>query len=182
MTIGCIGITDPARDIVTKLIGLNIGVVVYDDTPARAHEFVTSLEGLKKDIHGMLVASYTLVEFMRQIPSPRVILLEIPEKKTIDMTIKNLLNSGFSQGNILIDAGKSETPDTIRRYQELRDRGCGYIDCGMLLDSPHGRFSLALGGDENAVKQLSWLWDAIAGAGSWKYAGTSGSGHYTAFH
>ena len=182
MTVGLVGIHSSSEHVVSQILKGSIGVVMYDENAHTAHELAVKLASTSSPSGGICVASYTLDEFFRQIPPPRIILLQGSDRKHMDGTIAKLFTYGLSQGDILIDAGKSETPDTIRRYQELRVKGCGFIDCGILLDAPKGRFSLMLGGDESAVKQLSWLWDALAGVGSWKYAGRSGNGHYTAYH
>lgn len=182
MTVGFIGISTTTEHTLSLILKGNIGVVFYDENARAARELTLKLANEVSATSTMCIVSYTLEEFIRQIPPHRSILVHASDAKHLDGMIEVLLAKGLSQGDILIDVGKSETPDTIRRYQELREKAIGYIDCGILLDSPQGRFSLMLGGDESAVGQMSWLWNAIAGAGGWKYAGRSGNGHYTAFH
>lgn len=182
MTVGLIGFDDITEHFASRLIATGISIVAFDESPKKAHDFVATLTKFQKGYTGMCLASDTFREYLRQIPTPRVIVLHLSDSKKIDSVMTKLLAKGFSQGDTLIDTGKSEASDTISRYQVLREKGCAFIDCGILLDAPKGRFSLCLGGDVNAVKQVSWLWDAVAGPGGWKYAGRSGNGHYTAFH
>lgn len=158
--IGFVGLGKMGTNIVLHLTEQGIEVVAYNRTP--------------KDTGFPTVK--TPEELVKKLSAPRVIFLMVTAA-AVDEVIGQL---PLSSGDILIDGGNSFYKDTVRRAEALKKQGITLLDCGVSggLDGARKGASLMLGGEEQSVTGLSWLWDALAVKGGWGRVGPSGAGHF----
>jgi 6-phosphogluconate dehydrogenase len=146
--------------ITEHLIGQQITVVAYNRTPKET-TFPTEK---------------TIPELLTKLPAPRIIFLMVVPQ-AVDEVIAQL---SLSEGDILIDGANSFYKDSLRRAEELKTKGILFIDCGTSggIEGARNGSCLMLGGDEQTVMKLTWLWDALAVKDGWAYIGPSGAGHF----
>ncbi len=166
MKLGFVGLGKMGRNMVLHLKEQGMEVVAYNRTP-------TELSSVQ-----------SIPDFLTQLPppagGPRVIWLMVAAGAPVDEVLDSLIASGLQKEDIVIDGGNSFYKDSIRRYDKLSKSSIHYIDCGTSGGLEGGRTGacLMLGGDETVVKNLSWLWEALAVKDGWAYFGASGAGHF----
>jgi 6-phosphogluconate dehydrogenase len=161
--IGFIGLGKMGKNMVLRLREKGIEVVAYNRTPQKEIEAVTSIEAL-----------------IKELPTPRVIWLMVPNGQPVDDVIGQLMSFGIQKGDIVIDGGNTYYKDTVRRNREFAAKGIIYLDCGTSggLEGARNGACLMIGGDESVVHDLTWLWDAAAVKDGWAHFGPSGAGHF----
>ncbi|MBA7644261.1 6-phosphogluconate dehydrogenase, NADP(+)-dependent, decarboxylating [subsurface metagenome] len=103
--------------------------------------------------------------------------------KPVDMVIKQILPY-LEEGDLIIDGGNSHYPDTIRRCNQLKEKGFLYIGTGVsggeegALKGP----SIMPGGSKEAYTLVEPIFTKIAaqvdGEPCCTYIGDNGAGHY----
>lgn len=84
------------------------------------------------------------------------------------------------KGSIFIDGGNSDFRNTVKLASFVEKNGCHLIDVGTsggILGLKNG-FSLMVGGNEQAVKQIEPILASLAQPDGWNHFGPSGSGHF----
>lgn len=181
--LGFIGLGRMGKNIVLHALKQGIDVVVYNRTREVTDEFI-------KEAHpGNLTPAYDISEFVKHLNAPRVIWIMVPAGKPVDEMIKNLLSSGLTAGDTIIDGGNSLYTDSVRRAADLAKQGIMFIDSGTSggIEGARSGACLMLGGEAAHVRQMAWLWNALVQAptgsnltsGGWEYVGPSGAGHFT---
>ncbi len=170
--LGFIGLGRMGANMVTHLLEGGVDVVVYNRTPEKTAQFVKE--------HPRVLPASTLEELLKKLPSPRVIWLMVPNGQPVDDMISQLLSAGLEKGDYVIDGGNTYYKDTVRRSGELASKGIHYIDCGTSggLEGARNGACLMLGGANEDISQLTWLWDAAATKGGWAHFGPPGAGHF----
>lgn len=160
--LGFIGLGKMGKLMVPHLTEAGIDVVSFNRTPM-PEATASSIEDLVK-----------------KVKAPRVIWLMISNGKPIDDVIGKLIAAGVTAGDTIVDGGNTFYKDTVRRYTDLKTKGIQFIDCGTSggMEGAKSGACLMLGGEEEAVRNLSWLWDALAVKDGWNYFGPSGAGHF----
>jgi len=151
------------KNMVLHLLEQGIDVVAYNRTQQATDQL--KAENLPaRPGRAKLTVAYTTQDFVKLLPSPRVIWLMVAAGAPVDEVLDSLIASGIEKDDIVIDGGNSFYKDTIRRYDKLSKSGIKYIDCGTSGGLEGGRTGacLMLGGDEAVVKQLEWLWNALS--------------------
>ena len=146
-------------------------------------------------VDGVTVDIQTLVSSVKQ-GSPGVFMMVVPAENVED-TINELLQSGCTEGDIIIDHGNSNFKDSRRRAQRLEKLGVQYIDCG----TSGGVYGLdrgycgMVGGSNTAVSVCSPIFRALApgiaaaprtnphsratsAEYGWLHCGPAGAGHF----
>lgn len=156
--IGFIGLGRMGKNMVLRLREQGIDVVAYNRTPTP--EATVS----------------TIDELLHKLVAPRVIFLMV-SAIAVDEVIAGLT---LTSGDTIIDGGNCYYKDTIRRAKDLETKSIHYIDCGTSggLEGARLGACLMLGGEEDVVQDLSWLWEALAVQDGYTYFGPSGSGHF----
>lgn len=167
--IGFIGLGKMGKNMVSHLREKGIDVVAYNRTPLNDPDFPTVP---------------TIEELIKALPAPRVVWLMVPNG-AVDEVLGQL---SLTEGDIVVDGGNSFYKDTVRRAGMLKTKGIHLVDCGTSggLSGARNGACLMLGGEEEIVGGLSWLWDALsqklASQGdalrSWNYFGPAGAGHF----
>jgi 6-phosphogluconate dehydrogenase len=165
-----------------KNLALNIAdhgfkVVIYNRTTQ------VMLDVLNESSHPNLFGAQQLEELVEQLEKPRKLILMVKAGKPVDALIDQLLPL-LEKGDIIIDAGNSYYPDTIRREKYLNEQGMHFVGMGVSGGEEGARFGPAImpGGNKEAHEALRPILEAIAakvqGEACTTYIGPNGSGHY----
>ena len=138
----------------------------------------------------------TLEELSQQLDAPRSVWLMVPAG-IVDSVVSELAPH-LEEGDTIVDGGNSFYVDDLRRQRDLRGRGIHYVDVGVsggVFGLKRG-YCLMVGGDEEAVRRLVPIFEALAPgvdaaartAGrdgepateeqGWLHCGPSGAGHF----
>jgi len=104
----------------------------------------------------------SLEELVQQLDAPRSVWLMVPAG-LVDGIVEELAPH-LSAGDTIVDGGNSYYVDDLRRQAELRDRKIHYVDAGVS-GGVWGRergYCLMVGGDDDAVKRLEPVLEALA--------------------
>ena len=167
--IGFIGLGKMGQNMVLNLLSKKYKVVVYNRSP----------EPVRKLARKGAIPSYSLEEFVKKLPKPRVILMMITAGKPVDEIINKLFPL-LSNGDILIDGGNSHYKNSIKRYKKLKEKRISFVDLGTsggLIGARHGA-SLTIGGNKNTFKKIEPLFRDLSVKNGYGYFGTSGAGHF----
>ncbi len=138
----------------------------------------------------------SLEELAQQLDAPRSVWLMVPAG-IVDSVVSELAPH-LAEGDTIVDGGNSYYVDDLRRQADLRDRKIHYVDAGVS-GGVWGRergYCLMVGGDDEAVKRLEPVLEALApGPGEvprtpgrkgkhaaeeqgWLHCGPTGAGHF----
>ncbi|MEK7592055.1 MAG: NADP-dependent phosphogluconate dehydrogenase [Patescibacteria group bacterium] len=178
MTIGFLGLGKMGKLMVIHLLQSGVSVVGWNRSGDVTDSFVKEFEPLK--LSGQFVPAKSHGDIFKNLKTPRILFLMVPEGKPVDEVLESLLLSGLSTGDIIIDGGNSFYKDSLRRASHLKEKGISYIDCGTSggLSGAQNGACLMLGGEKSVVDSLSELWDVMAVKDGWAYLGKSGAGHF----
>jgi len=161
MTIGMVGLGRMGAGLSGRLRAAGHTVVGYDRNP---------------DVSD--VAS--IAEMISKLPSPRVVWMMVPSGEITQTTIEAVA-SELSSGDIIIDGGNSYVKDTVRRGNELRERGIRFLDAGTSggIWGQENGFCLMVGGEREAVEFVEPIFAPLAPADGYAHVGGPGAGHFT---
>ena len=132
--IGLIGLAVMGENLVLNMESKGFSVAVYNRTTSKVDDF-TGGRGAGKKITGC----HSLKELAASLSTPRKAMIMVKAGKAVDDTIEQLLEV-FEKGDIIIDGGNSNYPDSIRRTAYVESKGLLYIGTGVS------------GGEEGALK------------------------------
>jgi 6-phosphogluconate dehydrogenase len=123
----------------------------------------------------------TLEQVAEKLDPPRSVWVMVPSGQITEETIQEL-DKVLSPGDIIIDGGNSNYKDSMRRAEELSQRGLNFIDVGTsggIWGLTEG-YSMMVGGDKVVVDQHRTIFETLAPAPDkgWGYVGPPGSGHF----
>ena len=124
-----------------------------------------------------------LTEFVKNLKSPKTVMLLVPAGNIVDSVIAELLEV-LDQGDIIIDGGNSHFKDTERRFVDLEKKGYHFVGMGVSGGEEGARKgpSMMPGGDEEAYKILKPILEKIAeqvnGEPTVAYMGERSAGHF----
>jgi 6-phosphogluconate dehydrogenase len=121
----------------------------------------------------------TLQELAEALDPPRVVWLMVPAGKVVDSVLGQLAPH-LSEGDVVVDGGNSNYKQSIRRGEDLKGKGIGYLDCGTSggvwgLDNG---YCLMVGGDEADFLKVEPALVDLAPENGYLHTGPSGSGHF----
>ena len=171
MEIAMIGLGKMGANMTTRLLGKGHRVVAFD----LKEEAVRAAEA------GGATGARTLDEVVGKLAAPRAVWVMVPAGKPTDDTIAALAGR-LSPGDIVIDGGNSNYKDTMRRAAELKGKRLHFVDVGTsggVWGLSEG-YSMMVGGEEEAVKRLAPILEALAPSSDkgWGRVGPSGAGHF----
>lgn len=110
---------------------------------------------------------------------PKIIWIMVPSRY-VDEVIADCIPN-LKTGDTIIDGGNSFFKDSLRRQNELEDRGINFIDCGTSggVDGARTGASLMVGGEEKAVQAHSALFKDLATENGFAHVGGPSAGHFT---
>lgn len=126
-----------------------------------------------------LEPAFSLVELLEKLAPPRLIFIYVPHGKPTD-EVTGELKARLAKGDIVMDGGNSHWRDSMRHYQELKERGIPFLDVGTsggLEGARHGACFM-VGGDQDAFARAEPLLHDLAVPEGVVHAGPSGAGHF----
>ncbi|MEM7784841.1 MAG: decarboxylating NADP(+)-dependent phosphogluconate dehydrogenase [Planctomycetota bacterium] len=177
--IGLIGLAVMGENLVLNMESHDFTVAVYNRTTSKVDAFVSG-RGSDKNIIG----THSLEELCSKLKRPRRVMIMVKAGAAVDKVIDGLIPF-LEEGDIIIDGGNSEFPDSSRRTAALADRGLLYIGTGVsggeegALKGP----SIMPGGNPAAWEHVKPIFQAIAaktdaGEPCCDWVGKGGAGHF----
>jgi 6-phosphogluconate dehydrogenase len=166
--IGLIGLGRMGYNLALNMMDKDIVVIAYD-------KFLTDEVKNNKALKTLP----TIKDLVDSLPKPRIIWLMVPAGDITDQVLSEVA-SMVDKDDIIIDGGNSNYNDTLRRYETMKAKHINFVDCGTSGGTEGARYgaSLMVGGDKEIVKQIEWLFEAIATKNGYGYMGKAGSGHF----
>ncbi|TMB67584.1 MAG: decarboxylating 6-phosphogluconate dehydrogenase [Chloroflexi bacterium] len=169
MRLGMVGLGRMGGNMTTRLLRDGHEVVAYGRDPA-------SVERATKE--GALPAK-SLEEVIAKLVPPRHVWLMIPSGAPVTETI-GALTPLLEQDDAIIDGGNSYYRDSIRRAEELSEKGLHFIDCGTSggIWGLENGYCLMIGGEEQIFRRMEPVFASLAPADGYAYMGPPGAGHF----
>lgn len=121
----------------------------------------------------------TLKELVAKLDRPRKIWLMVPAGEITEQVFQELLPL-LDEKDIVIDGGNAHYKDSLRRYDESKEKGVYFLDCGTsggVEGARHGACTM-IGGDKEAFDQVENVFKDISVEKGYLYTGKAGSGHF----
>jgi 6-phosphogluconate dehydrogenase len=177
--IGLIGLAVMGENLVLNMANHGYTVAVYNRTTSRVDEFVAGRAAGKS-----IVGAHSPAELIAKLKRPRRVMIMVKAGGPVDAVIESLLPF-LEEGDIVIDGGNSEFPDSTRRTKDLAEKGILYIGTGVsggeegALRGP----SIMPGGNPDAWPHVKPIFQAIsaktdAGEPCCEWVGRGGAGHF----
>jgi 6-phosphogluconate dehydrogenase len=157
MKVGIIGLGRMGEGMSRRMMKDGIEVWGYRRNYEKAQEAYENgyVDGVTADVQ-------TLVQTVKS-GGPGIFMMVVPAEN-VEGTINELLQSGCTEGDIIIDHGNSNFKDSRRRALRLEKLGIQYIDCGTsggVYGFERG-YCLMVGGSNTAVSVASPIFRALA--------------------
>jgi 6-phosphogluconate dehydrogenase len=114
--------------------------------------------------------------------SPKVVWVMVPAGDPTRATVKELAGL-LSEGDIVIDGGNSRWTDDLAHAELLKEKGIGFIDCGVSggVWGLENGYALMAGGETSDIETAQPIFDALRPEGEfgWVHAGGPGAGHFS---
>lgn len=176
--IGLIGLAVMGQNLVLNMESRGFSVSVFNRTIDKMDAFVTKA-GKDKNIIGCR----SLRDLCQSLKKPRKVMLMVKAGNAVDAFIDMLLPH-LDPGDIIIDGGNSNYPDTTRRCTELKKRDLLFLGAGVsggeegALKGP----SIMPGGHLEAWEFLKPIFQSIAAKvgneSCCDWVGEEGAGHF----
>ena len=177
--IGLIGLAVMGQNLVLNIADHGYSVAVYNRTTQKTDDFLAG-PAKGKEITG----AHSVEEFVSSLDRPRRIILMVKAGPVVDKFIEQLLPH-LEDGDIVIDGGNSHFPDTMRRVDELGEKGILFIGTGISGGEEGARHgpSIMPGGNAKAWPHVKEIFQSIAaktpdGEPCCDWVGDGGAGHY----
>lgn len=177
--IGLIGLAVMGQNLVLNMNDHGFHVAVYNRSPDKTRAFI---EGVAK---GTQVQGFEeLSSLIQHLKQPRKIMLMVKAGEVVDSYLDTLVPM-LEPGDIVIDGGNSNFPDTSRRVERLAQAGLHYIGAGVSGGEEGARWgpSIMPGGDQAAWPQIKPIFQAVSakteqGEACCEWVGQGGAGHF----
>ena len=170
MQIGIIGLGKMGFNLAQNLKRNGHEVIGNDVNRSLVEEFIKQ-DGIK--------GSYTLEDLMEQLTGRRVIWLMVPAG-TITQTVINQLVPLLKADDIIIDGGNSNFKDSLLRYQALKEKQIGFLDCGTSggMEGALNGACTMIGGEDEVFAYCEQIFKDISVENGYLHTGAAGSGHF----
>jgi 6-phosphogluconate dehydrogenase len=177
--IALIGLAVMGQNIILNMNDHGYVVVAFNRTVSKVDDFLANeAKGTR------IIGAHSLEEMVGLLKKPRRIMLLVKAGAAVDEFIKHLLPL-LEKGDIIIDGGNSNFEDTIRRYDELKDKGILFVGSGVSGGEEGARHgpSLMPGGNPAAWPHIKAIFQSIAakvqnGVPCCDWVGEGGAGHF----
>ena len=177
--IGLIGLAVMGENLVLNMANNDFTVAVYNRTTAKVDAFVAGRAAGKS-----IIGTHSIEELVSKLQKPRRVMMMVKAGTVVDKVIDSLVPH-LEAGDIVIDGGNSEFPDSARRMKALEEKGILFIGTGVsggeegALKGP----SIMPGGHPDAWPHVKPIFQAIAaktdaGEPCCEWVGKGGAGHF----
>nr|VZR97731.1 6-phosphogluconate dehydrogenase, NAD(+)-dependent, decarboxylating [Mycoplasma feriruminatoris] len=121
----------------------------------------------------------SIAELVKSLPTPRVIMLLVPNGKITQDCFDEVL-SYLSSGDTIIDSGNSFYKDSIKRYEIAKQKNVHFIDCGISggVSGALNGACMMVGADKKAIEPLNEFFKSLCVENGFLHTGKVGSGHF----
>ncbi|CAF4602495.1 unnamed protein product [Rotaria socialis] len=176
--IGLIGLAVMGQNLILNMNDHDFTVACFNRTVSKVDHFLNNeAKGTK------IIGAHSVEELVQLLKKPRRVMLLVQAGTAVDAFIQTLIPL-LEQGDIIIDGGNSMYKDSIRRAENLENKGFLYIGTGVSGGEDGARYgpSLMPGGSEKAWEHVKPIFQKIAakadGQPCCDWVGPSGSGHF----
>jgi 6-phosphogluconate dehydrogenase len=171
MEIGMVGLGKMGANMTKRLLNSGHKVLVFDRNE----------ESVQMVVDDGAVGTQSLEELVQALSVPRAVWVMVPAGEATDSVIGSL-GSLLEPGDMIIDGGNSNYKDTKARAETLKEKQIYLVDAGTsggIWGLSEG-YSLMVGGDDEAVKYLTPIFEALAPGpeSGWGHVGANGAGHF----
>jgi len=177
--IALIGLAVMGQNLVLNMNDNGYKVVAYNRTTSVTHDF---LQGAAKGTD--IIGAETLEEMVSKLSVPRKVMLMVKAGEVVDTVIESLLPL-LDEGDVIIDGGNANYPDSQRRAIDLKEKGFRFIGAGVSGGEEGARFgpSIMPGGNPEAWPLVKEIFQAISaktenGDPCCDWVGANGAGHF----
>ena len=170
MKIGLIGLGKMGYNLSLNLMDNHHEVVAYD----------VNKEAVEKLSNEGATGAFTVEELVNELPpSPKVVWIMVPAGEVTENVITELKEL-LSEGDIIIDGGNSNYKESVRRAQDLLEKGIYFFDVGTSggMEGARNGACTMIGGDAEVFRTIEPVFNDICVENGFMYAGKSGSGHF----
>ena len=176
--IGVVGLALMGSNLARNFARNGHTVAVYNRSTEKTRNFMAN-----HGAEGDFIPSETITDFVASLEKPRRAIIMVQAGNATDAVIHQLADA-MDDGDIIIDGGNALYTDTIRREQEIADRGLNFVGAGIsggeegALNGP----AIMPGGPEKTWEALGPLLESIAanvdGVPCVTHIGPDGAGHF----
>ena len=176
--VGVVGLAAMGGSLARNLAHHGNKVAVFNRTYARTEKLIA-----EHGSEGQFYPAKTMKEFVDSLAKPRTAIIMVKAGQPTDDMINQLADL-MEPGDIIVDAGNSHFPDTIRREKAISARGLHFVGCGVsggeegALKGP----SMMPGGTKESWETLKPILESIAAKAEGEpcvtYIGANGAGHF----
>ena len=177
--IALIGLAVMGQNLVLNMNDNGYKVVAYNRTTSVTNDF---LQGAAKDTN--IAGAETLEEMVSMLSVPRKVMLMVKAGEVVDAVIESLLPL-LDEGDVIIDGGNSNYPDSQRRAIDLKEKGIRFIGAGVSGGEEGARHgpSIMPGGNPEAWPLVKDIFQDISaktenGEPCCDWVGANGAGHF----
>ncbi len=178
--IAVVGLAVMGQNLILNMSDHDIKVVAYNRTVSKVEEFKAGAAKNHPNIYG----ATSTADMIAKLKRPRKVMLMVRAGDAVDAFIEQVLPH-LEDGDIIIDGGNSNYPDTVRRVEYLQEKGIAYVGSGVSGGEEGARFgpSIMPGGNSSAWETLKPIFQSISaktddGTPCCDWVGDSGSGHF----
>ncbi|MER2255723.1 MAG: phosphogluconate dehydrogenase (NAD(+)-dependent, decarboxylating) [Priestia megaterium] len=170
MKIGLIGLGKMGYNLSLNLMDNHHEVVAYD----------VNKEAVEKLANEGATGAFAVEELVNELPhSPKVVWIMVPAGEVTENVITELKDL-LSEGDIVIDGGNSNYKESVRRANDLQEKGIYFFDVGTSggMEGARNGACTMIGGDAEVFRTIEPVFNDICVENGFMYAGKSGSGHF----
>ena len=124
----------------------------------------------------------SLADLVEALPSPKVVWVMVPAGDATRQTVAEL-GDLLSEGDVIVDGGNSRWTDDLANAESLKEKGIGFVDCGVSggVWGLENGYALMYGGDEAHIEKVMPAFDSLKPEGDFGavHAGKVGAGHFS---
>jgi 6-phosphogluconate dehydrogenase len=169
MQLGMVGLGKMGANMTLRLLQGGHEVVVFDVDP----------EAVRRSVDDGATGASSLQELVQSLVAPRAVWVMVPAGPITQETV-DTLGGLMQEGDAIVDGGNSRFTDTLKRAEELSEKGIAFVDAGTsggVWGLKEG-YCLMVGGDQENVSRLEPVFTTLAPENGYAHVGPAGAGHF----